>query len=153
MVDENGKLTGVTYRISTGRGLSNPSVPDAKPTGAGWRRHGSSAARAGRPVVIILRQRGESSLAGGSPSIRAELRQVVTPESFPQAARVKSSDRQMLRLEYHLIPCPGRSRQYNRTVNGMFNSRTLPASHSLSKWRRARDSAPRGTASRSRRTA
>ncbi|EHC75873.1 hypothetical protein LTSEMON_3987, partial [Salmonella enterica subsp. enterica serovar Montevideo str. S5-403] len=26
----------------------------------------------------------------------------------------------MLRLQYHLIPCPGRSRQYNRTVNGMF---------------------------------
>ncbi len=26
----------------------------------------------------------------------------------------------MLRLQYHFIPCPGRSRQHNRTVNGMF---------------------------------
>lgn len=57
VVDENGKLTGaINLQDFYQAGLSNPSVPDVSPADAGWRRR-FQRPRAGRPVMIILRQR------------------------------------------------------------------------------------------------
>ncbi len=56
-------------------------------------------------------------LAGSSPSIRANCGRPAAPESFRR--RQSPLTRQNAALQYHLIPAR-RFRQYNRTVNGMF---------------------------------
>ncbi len=75
---KTSKLTGatVTYAGFLPGGDINPSVPDASPADAGWRRR-FQRPRAGRPVMIILRQRTANHLSlEVSPSVRVKLRQV-----------------------------------------------------------------------------
>lgn len=63
VVDENGKLTGaINLQDFYRAGLSNPSVPDASPADAGWRRRFPAPAH-WPPVVIILRQRTANHLS------------------------------------------------------------------------------------------